>query len=207
MHNPCVQYGCGFTAPDTWLNFDASPTLRFERLPVLGKLYTKNSQRFPHNVHYGDIVRGLPVPERSCEAIYCSHVLEHLAYNDFVLALANTRKLLARGGVFRLVVPDLRFYATRYLNDPAPRAAEDFLNATGLGVRSSAKSLPGFVKAWLGNSQHLWMWDYGTLHYELERAGFEDIRRAQYGDSGDARFVQVEHPDRWQEAVGIECRG
>jgi len=55
-----VQYGCGFCAPKDWTNFDSSPTLRWERLPVIGKLYTKNSQRFPLGVLYGDIVKGLP---------------------------------------------------------------------------------------------------------------------------------------------------
>ena len=41
-----VQYGCGFSAPEQWLNFDASPTLRFERLPIIGSLYTKNKSDF-----------------------------------------------------------------------------------------------------------------------------------------------------------------
>ena len=62
-----VQYGCGFTAPAEWVNYDASPTLRFERLPVLGKLYTRNKQRFPDNVKYGDIVKGLPEKADSCD--------------------------------------------------------------------------------------------------------------------------------------------
>ena len=52
-----VQYGCGFSAPEGWKNFDASPTLQFERLPVIGRLFTKNASRFPENVRYGDIVK------------------------------------------------------------------------------------------------------------------------------------------------------
>ena len=60
-----VQFGCGFTAPETWLNFDASPTLRVERLPLVSRLYTKNEQRFPPNVEYGDIVKGLPLAPKS----------------------------------------------------------------------------------------------------------------------------------------------
>ena len=57
-----VQYGCGWSAPKEWRNFDASLTLRFERLPLIGHLYTKNESRFPGNVEYGDIVKGLPIP-------------------------------------------------------------------------------------------------------------------------------------------------
>jgi hypothetical protein len=37
-----VQYGCGWSAPRGWRNFDASLTLRFERLPIIGLLYTNS---------------------------------------------------------------------------------------------------------------------------------------------------------------------
>lgn len=64
--NMYVQYGCGWNAPQDWRNFDASPTLYFERMPLVGKLYTKNKTRFPHNVEFGDIVEGLPISDGSC---------------------------------------------------------------------------------------------------------------------------------------------
>ena len=78
-----IQYGSGWCAPKGWRNFDASPTLRFERIPILGRLYTENQERFPKNVEYGDIISGLPVSDNSCQVVYCSHILEHLALEDF----------------------------------------------------------------------------------------------------------------------------
>src|ERR1700744_65996 len=108
-----VQYGSGLWAPVEWTNFDASPALRLQRLPVLGSLGPVRSPKFPANVLYGDIVKGLPVTPRSFRAIYCSHVLEHLSLNDFRVALRNTRTLLQDRGIFRLVVPDLRVAAER----------------------------------------------------------------------------------------------
>jgi Methyltransferase domain len=104
--NPYVQFGCGFCAPVGWLNFDASPTLRFERLPLMGRVYTKNTHRFPNGVEYGDITKGLPIAPNSCRGIYCSHVLEHLALAEFDIALSNTFSYLKPNGVFRLVVPE-----------------------------------------------------------------------------------------------------
>ena len=38
MNSPYVQYGCGLSAPHEWLNFDASPILRLQKLPLLGQL-------------------------------------------------------------------------------------------------------------------------------------------------------------------------
>lgn len=128
-----VQYGCGFCAPRGWKNLDASPTLRFEKLPILGRLYTKNKTRFPKNVEYGDIVKGLPIPAGCCSGIYASHVLEHLALDDFRIALKNTRILLRPGGVFRFVVPNLETLALAYINSDEATAAEQFMRAVSLG--------------------------------------------------------------------------
>ena len=93
-----VHYGCHWCASEEWLNFDASPTLRLERLPVVGRMVRKNARRFPSNVLYGDIVRGLPVKENSCDGVYCSHVLEHLALEDCRRALLNTHRMMKKRG-------------------------------------------------------------------------------------------------------------
>src|SRR5687767_6441655 len=107
-----VQFGCGLSAPDGWLNFDSSPTLRAQRLPLIGSAIARASDtRFPEAVRYGDIVTGLPVADGSCKGVYASHVLEHLALEDMRTALRNTWKILEPGGVFRLVVPDLELMA------------------------------------------------------------------------------------------------
>lgn len=46
-------------------------------------------------------MKGLPnIKKESCDAIYCSHVLEHLCLVDFRIALLNTFNILKIGGVF-----------------------------------------------------------------------------------------------------------
>jgi hypothetical protein len=201
-----VQYGCAFSAPLEWKNFDASPTLRFERLPLVGKLYTKNAVRFPANVEYGDIIKGLPVPLGSCSGIYASHVLEHLSLHDFRIALKNTYSLLHSGGVFRLVVPDLEVLTRRYLQSEEVAAAETFMRETYLGIETRSRGLRGILLPWLGNSSHLWMWDFNALAYELTSAGFVDIRRCEFNDSSDPMFELVEDADRFLDAVAVESK-
>jgi hypothetical protein len=203
MNSPYVQYGCGFSAPQEWLNFDASPTLRLQKLPLMGQWV--GGTRFPSNVHYGDIVAGLPVPPQTCRAVYCSHVLEHLSLSQFRIALVNTRRLLAKDGIFRLVVPDLRVAAKRYVADESNAAAIRFMEETYLGVLERPRSLSGLLRTWLGNSQHLWMWDFASLRRELETSGFSAIRAAQMGDSEEPLFAAVEEESRWTDAVGIQC--
>ena len=201
-----VQYGCGFAAPQGWRNFDASPTVRFERLPIVGRLYTKNATRFPENVEYGDIVKGLPIPPESCGAVYCSHVLEHLPLESFRLALKNTYRMLRPGGLFRLVVPDLEFCVKQYVDDESSEAALSFMRSTGLGREQRPGGLKGLVVSWLGNSEHLWMWDFRSLAHELQNSGFTDVRKAFFGDSSEPMFRGVEDQERWRDCLGIECR-
>jgi predicted SAM-dependent methyltransferase len=204
--NLTVQFGCGWSAPESWRNFDASPTLRFERVPILGRLHTKNASRFPANVEYGDIVKGLPIGAQSCRAVYCSHVLEHLCLADFRVALRNTHRVLRPGGIFRLVLPDLRYSIDQYVAGSACNAAMIFMEQTALGQARRTRGLRSLLAASLGNSSHRWMWDYESMQTELENAGFVEVRRASFHDSSESCFLDVEDWGRWENCLGAECK-
>jgi SAM-dependent methyltransferase len=206
-----VQYGCGLSAPKEWLNFDASPTLRIQKMPLVGMLLkSKLNVIFPDNVRYGDIVKGLPMAKDSCDGVFCSHTLEHLALQDFRTALQNTYKILKPGGIFRCIVPDLEFAARTYiagLDNNDDSAAPRFIgHHTLLGIANRPKGMKGLVVSFFGNSHHLWMWDYLSLAAELTKAGFTGIRACRYHDSEDPLFNLVESADRFENAVAIECR-
>jgi len=178
--------------------------LRFERLPLLGRAYVRNAQRFPSNVEFGDIVKGLPLAPSSCVAIYASHVLEHLSLNDFHTALKHSFTLLRSGGLFRLVVPDLEALANRYLSSTDSSAAKAFMEETSLGVAHRIRGIRGFMSLWLGNSSHLWMWDFKALQEELSDVGFLDIQRCTFGDN--PVFSDVEQQDRFVNSVAVQGR-
>jgi hypothetical protein len=201
-----VHYGCGWSAPLQWKNFDASPTLRFERLPMVGSFYTKNKKRFPKNIEYGDIVKGLPVSPDSVHVVYCSHILEHLALSDFRTAIQNTFDMLQPEGTFRFVLPDLEHMMDQYRRDGSPDAAINFMQNTILGIETRPRGLRAFLTSWLGNFRHLWMWDYKAIARELQQVGFVDIRRASYGDSAEPLFDEVEDEGRWTGCLGVECK-
>lgn len=201
-----VQYGSGLCAPASWRNFDSSPTLRVERSLIMGPLRRLSGKAlFPQNVEFGDIVTGLPIPASSCEAIYCSHVLEHLALEDFRKALANTHRYLKPGGTFRAVLPDMRYYIDQYLNDQRSDACSELLAVSRLGRPVRPRGFTAFVREWLGNCHHLWMWDYPAMEAELRNVGFRNVRRALCGDASDPLFSDVEDAGRWENSLGIEC--
>jgi len=202
-----VQYGCGFDAPEGWLNFDASPTLRYERIPVLGRLYTRNKRRFPDNVRYGNIVKGLPgIRPGSCDGIYCSHVLEHLSLIDFQKALSNTYLYLKQGGIFRCVLPDLEQYIGNYsrrILQKDPTASIQFMRETRLGAEQRYRGIINFFRM-LGNYEHLWMWDRYSLAEYLSQTGFSGVRPCKYHDAGDPMFKKVESEKRFRNSIAFE---
>jgi predicted SAM-dependent methyltransferase len=59
---------------------------------------------------------GLPLADNSCDAIYASHVIEHFNRADAKLFLLDCRRALKRGGVLRLVAPNLEDIARTYLS-------------------------------------------------------------------------------------------
>lgn len=204
-----VQYGCGLSAPKEWVNFDVSPTLRLQKIPIVGNwLKSRSAVVFPANVLYGDIVKGLPVPDNSCDGVYCSHTLEHLSLEDFRLSLRNTLRILKPGGIFRCVVPDLEIAAREYiqaLDRKEKDASIHFLNSVMLGQRTRPRGTKNLVKTMFGNSNHLWMWDIQSLADALQQAGFKNIRACKFDDSNDPMFKLVEAEGRFWHAAAIEC--
>jgi len=102
-------------------------------------------------------------------------------------------------------VPDLKVAAQRYLADGSEAAAIRFMEETYLGSTARPRNVHGLLRSWLGNNQHLWMWDFPSLRRELATAGFARIRAARNGDSEEPLFATVEEESRWVDAVGIQC--
>ncbi len=203
-----VQFGCGLCAPASWRNFDAGPAFWIEKnMPFLKPMLLKRGfPDYPANIVYGDVIKGLPVAPGSAKAVYCSHVLEHLALNEFRTTLRNTYTYLVPGGTFRFVLPDLEWLARSYVNSGEHEAASRFMRDSYLGTEQGAKGSSGLMRMLFGRSAHLWMWDYKNMACELETAGFTAVRRAQIYDNPDPMFREVEDPGRWENCLGVECR-
>jgi predicted SAM-dependent methyltransferase len=210
-----VQFGAGSEAIEGWKNYDSSPTLLIQKTPVLGKLLKgKLNCQFDDSIIYGDIVRGLPLKQASVDILFCSHVLEHLTKSDLHIALSNCFYYLKSGGVFRVIVPDLKEYALNYLklqtigvemeDSYSELAADFFVKATGLGEERKRSGLKSRISQAFGNSRHQWMYDRESLEYFLASHGFVDIQSFNKGDSDDPLLLAPER-DRMFVSHGLPC--
>ncbi len=90
-----LNVGCGAQFHPEWFNLD---------LVAVDK-----------SVRVYDIRKGLPYPRDFFDAVYHSHLLEHLTPEQGRHLLAECHRVLRPGGVLRIVVPDLERIARLYL--------------------------------------------------------------------------------------------
>lgn len=50
------------------------------------------------------------------------------------------------------------------------------------------------------------MWDYKSIEEELKVIGFKEVHRAQFDDSSEPMFKEVEDKNGWNNCLGVECR-
>ena len=148
------------------------------------------------NVIVHDIRRGIPAGDGSADAVYHSHVLEHLDRTMVPGFFSEIRRVLKEGGVHRVVVPDFELACRRYvehcsycgINGECRGEHEEHIAAIiEQMVRHEAfgTSQQGLVRRKVENlvlgdarkrgETHRWMYDRVTLTGALERAGFTRV--------------------------------
>jgi predicted SAM-dependent methyltransferase len=124
-----------------------------------------------------DATQPWPFGDASAEAINSEHMIEHLERADAPVFFAEAFRVLRPGGVLRTSTPDLRGIVEAYLAaDPATLAAH---RAHGYEARNHADLLNNYLQM----HGHRHVYDFGTLELLLREAGFEQIERAEFGES------------------------
>ena len=90
-----INLGCGKSFHPDWINFDCSPV-------------------HPSIVRW-DVRSGIPEDDTSCEAVYASHIVEHLRRSEAGDLMRECYRILKPGGIIRVVVPDLEVICRMYL--------------------------------------------------------------------------------------------
>jgi SAM-dependent methyltransferase len=131
---------------------------------------------------------GLPLPTGSARYVFVAHLLEHLFHPaQSSRLLAEIRRVLAPGGVVRIVVPDIEKYLRAYTNGDEALFAERRRQRRLPVELTSLETLLPYAGAGATPDalfeQHKFGYDFATLARALERAGFVDVRRCDYQQS------------------------
>lgn len=205
-----VNIGCGRTPTPGWLNYDNSPSMRVARFPFLTLplerlgLIGAESREFIAFLRANEILRAdarrrIPLPGGSVEVLYTSHMLEHLDRRDAQSFLREVHRVLAPGGVVRIVVPDLGKLIERYV---AEGDADVFVAKTLLAQERPRTFLQMLRYLVVGPRDHLWMYDGQSLCRLLAAAGF---REAQVAEPGSTRIPDPGDLDLYERADQSVC--
>jgi predicted SAM-dependent methyltransferase len=207
-----VNVGCGPSPARGWLNIDNSPGVWIGRHPapfaVLERtgLLSAERLRMARVAREAGIVWGnarrLPLADGSADAVYCSHVLEHLDCRQVEQFLSEVRRILAPGGVLRIAVPDLGLFVERYRQS---EDADAFLESLRLAhEKPRLLSLPRVLLRLARG--HAWMYDERSLTRLLREHGFTEATALPAGKTMMADTSGLDLREREDESLYVEAR-
>jgi len=174
-----LNLGAGLTVTPGWTNIDASLNALISSWPgfvhhVLHKAsgarqnysfqeyhtILKNNQFVYHN-----LIFGIPFVDNCADFIYCSHLLEHLTRQQGNNLVKEIYRVLKKGGILRVVVPNLSTAVNLYFSGEKDKALKLFYDGTDAGNEFS---------------RHKWMYDFETLRSLLQDNGFKNTECCEY---------------------------
>jgi SAM-dependent methyltransferase len=169
-----------------WLNvdsaFDAGDGVPGPNMPVDDKSGRMIMRHWVHNSSR------LPLEDASVLMVYSEHMLEHmLPWKGGINILREAYRVLAPGGLLRIVTPDL----AKYTCDHAEGGARGFLRAHGARFapmqrlnRSGTPSLASVINNIFHNYAHKWIYDFDELVLAASRAGISPSQVCRSDRSG-----------------------
>lgn len=138
------------------------------------------------------VAKPLPFRNRTLHGIFSEHCLEHVPFEVCDFALSEFQRVLAPGGIVRIVMPDGALYLRRYAaGEPLPYGENEM-------------SAMFSVNRVFRDYGHQFIYDFNTLRQMLERQGFQDIRLESFMQGRDPKLL-IDTPARAIESFYVEA--
>ena len=164
-----LHLGCGSKILKGWVNIDLKPRegVTVLRLPDGLKHFKDGSVRF----------------------IYASHIVEHLDYRTEAPALVKEcYRLLAPGGVWRIMVPGIERILRAYVTDDA----EFFKGQAQRHPAWCTTKLEHLMYALQQDGRHKYGYDFETMSKLLSAGGFQTIIHSDFNKS-QAETLRIDY--------------
>lgn len=200
--NKITRYhlGCGTVFLSGWLNVGYWGHME------QGKLYANPNQTENTILLNHDLRHGIPAADGTLDAVYHSHMLEHISFKDGLDFLQKIYNAMRPGGLHRILVPDLEAFARSYVGGDGfllSKYKAHVLQEDAEIYETKAAIFMGM----LHNHGHLCGYDWDTLYWALDRIGFKKITRKLFQESDFQDIKQMEEysPLRALESLCVEC--
>jgi len=216
-----LHIGCATITPPGWINLDGSwnaglaQHLFIRRVLKLLRIVPvdKSTIQWSKDILIHDVRKGLPFCDNYLNAVYSSHLLEHLYCEEAKSLLRECFRTLKPGGIIRLVVPDLCSIVFKYIQErqSKPEAQDDKELSPAdrlcqrLGMRPQAPPqgnlLYRFYTTIKEFHSHKWMYDKESLVRRLLEVGFINVSGMSFLESEIPGIEEVERKDRFENSI------
>jgi len=209
-----LNIGCGMAPTAGWINYDNSPAVRIAPWPMLVRLLKGTGlidaghAQFAdfcrtHGIRFANAVARIPHADASVDAIYSSHMIEHLDRREARQFLSECRRVLKPHGRLRIVVPDLRVTVNDYV---AKGNADTFLDHLQLDL-DKPHGLRGHLRELLlGGRNHHWLYDGPSMRKLLLECGFHEVELLPPGRTAIEDPGELDLCERAGESAYVEGR-
>ena len=130
---------------------------------------------------YWDLRYGIPFADNRVDALYASHLFEHLTFEQGQALLKEGLRALKPGGSFSIVVPNARLYVEHYLGQR--ELPDEFFGWEPAFNHTTRIDALNYVAYMAG--EHTYMFDIENLIFVMEKAGLVDVRERSFDPETD----------------------
>ena len=185
-----LHLGAGQNVLKEWINTDI--------LPLSGVTYLDFSEQFPY-------------PDSSLDAVYCEHVIEHIAKDVAEIACREVYRTLKPGGWFRIVTPSIEQMSRLILEPDSSDSLNYIAWFRSYTENHKAEAIDAF-NAIFYNHGHKFLYSKSGLTQLLQSIGFTNILTTAPDVSKNPLFFDVSghgevigHDINRFEAFGVEA--
>ncbi len=155
-----------------------------------------------------DVARGLPFPDRRFSGIFSEHCLEHFPLPAAVKLLSEMQRVLAPGGIARIIVPDGELYLRTYVEQREGRTANRFPFQDREAMEELWTPMWSVNRVFYQDRESLFghrvIYDAPLLEALLRKCGFTWVERRAFGQGRDTGLL-IDTPGRKAESLYLEA--
>ena len=193
-----LHLGCFDQIFAGWVNTDISPHIFIAMIPGLSylllkcgilsqKRYKQHQQGIFRSISYMDVTKKFPYRDEKFDCVFCSHLLEHMYQKKAVVLVKEVYRVLKKGGILRISVPDLDKVVASYDSNHPEKFLDGIFEAKQKGDKN----------------KHHWHYNMTSLAKLLNETGFSEIYRCEFrqGRCPDVDLIDNRPESLFMEAI------
>ena len=145
-----------------------------------------------------DLTQGrLPLADASMDGVFSEHCIDCIPHEHFMRTVADVRRVLKPGGVFRLVLPDGELYLDLYQKRKTDKSVVfPYGDHEATGMIS--------VNRYAREGTHQYSYDRESLELFLRKAGFSSVTSCSFGQGAMPELL-IDQQERAAESLVVEA--